>query len=312
MENSEKLIPVAIIGLGKIARDQHLSAIEKTGIFKLAATVSSGSGIENIPNYKTLSELIASETKIEAVSICTPPQVRAPLVIEAIKNGLHVFMEKPPTSTLGAFEGVLKNHADSEITLYTSWHSRHAPMVKAAKEWVDSHNVIDAKIIWRESAKKWHPGQTWLWEAGGLGVFDPGINAFSIITHLLGGDIEVLSSKFEVPSNWHSPIGANCEMRAGDIPLNVNLDFRENDREVWEIHLKAANNDTLVLKNGGAAISLNGGEFVTEAEEEYPNLYREFGALIKEGKSNTDISPQRLVADSFMLAEITKTDSFEP
>jgi D-galactose 1-dehydrogenase len=40
-------------------------------------------------------------------------------------------------------------------------------------------------VIWREDVRVWHPGQDWIWQPGGLGVFDPGINALSIITHIL-------------------------------------------------------------------------------------------------------------------------------
>ena len=32
---------------------------------------------------------------------------------------------------------------------------------------------------------RWHPGQEWIWQAGGFGVFDPGINALSIVTRIL-------------------------------------------------------------------------------------------------------------------------------
>ena len=41
------------------------------------------------------------------------------------------------------------------------------------------------RIDWRESVRKWHPGQEWVWEPGGFGVCDPGINAMSIFTEIM-------------------------------------------------------------------------------------------------------------------------------
>ena len=38
-------------------------------------------------------------------------------------------------------------------------------------------------VAWKEDVRIWHPGQAWIWKAGGLGVFDPGINALSIYEH---------------------------------------------------------------------------------------------------------------------------------
>jgi hypothetical protein len=40
------------------------------------------------------------------------------------------------------------------------------------------------EIVWHEDVRKWHPGQQWIWEPGGFGVFDPGINALSIATRI--------------------------------------------------------------------------------------------------------------------------------
>jgi D-galactose 1-dehydrogenase/L-arabinose 1- dehydrogenase len=41
------------------------------------------------------------------------------------------------------------------------------------------------QLIWREDVRVWHPGQDWLLAAGGFGVFDPAINALSILTRVL-------------------------------------------------------------------------------------------------------------------------------
>jgi D-galactose 1-dehydrogenase len=52
-----------------------------------------------------------------------------------------------------------------------------------AKAWLaGKRQVARGRITWREDVRKWHPGQDWVFEPGGMGVFDPGINALSILT----------------------------------------------------------------------------------------------------------------------------------
>ncbi len=41
---------------------------------------------------------------LDAVAICTPPQVRHAIARDAIEAGKHVLLEKPPTATLSELE----------------------------------------------------------------------------------------------------------------------------------------------------------------------------------------------------------------
>ena len=54
-----------------------------------------------------------------------------------------------------------------------------------AKARLKRHHVNFLKVTWKEDVRKWHPGQEWIWQPGGFGVFDPGINALSIVTKIL-------------------------------------------------------------------------------------------------------------------------------
>src|SRR5690606_40163452 len=67
-------------------------------------------------------------------------------------------------------------------------HSRMALAVAAARRWLADRTIHEGRITWREDLRKWHPGQDWILDAGGMGVFDPGINALSILTEILPAD----------------------------------------------------------------------------------------------------------------------------
>ena len=71
-----KKIPIAIMGVGKIAIDQHIPNINNSEDFELIATISKNNAIDGIPNFANISELVRERPEVRAIAICTPPQVR--------------------------------------------------------------------------------------------------------------------------------------------------------------------------------------------------------------------------------------------
>jgi hypothetical protein len=72
-------IRLALVGLGKIARDQHLPSIAADPRFELVAIVSRNADLDGVAHFTTLADLLASDVGVDAVSLCTPPQPRPPL-----------------------------------------------------------------------------------------------------------------------------------------------------------------------------------------------------------------------------------------
>ncbi len=85
---------IAVIGIGKIAQDQHLPVIDKSPDFELAAVVSTrGVGHRDVPVFKTPAEFYKAMPEVKLVSLCTPPGVRHAYVREAIDAGKDVLLE---------------------------------------------------------------------------------------------------------------------------------------------------------------------------------------------------------------------------
>ncbi len=185
-----KPIRIAIIGFGKIAADQHLPSIEANPRFELAAT-SSRSGQGPQPAFTDWRELLRSVQGLEAVAITTPPGPRYEIARECVKAGLHCLLEKPPTATLAEIDDLAGLAETQQVSLYTTWHARHHAAVDAAAKALAGKRIASFEILWHEDVHKWHPGQQWIWEPGGFGVFDPGINAFSIATRIFPGPLFV-------------------------------------------------------------------------------------------------------------------------
>ncbi|WOF42902.1 Gfo/Idh/MocA family oxidoreductase [Sphingopyxis indica] len=302
-------IRIAVVGLGKIARDQHLPAIAGNAAFSLAATVSPhDAGREGVAHFASLGDLLYGGPAIDAVALCTPPQVRYDLAALALKRGVHVFLEKPPGATLSEVVALRERADKVGVTLFAAWHSRFAAGVAPARAWLAERTIQKVSIVWREDVRVWHPGQAWIWEPGGLGVFDPGINALSILTHILPRPVFLEDAALSIPENRAAPIAAELRFRdTAGADIHMDLDWRQTGPQSWNITVET-DAGTLKLSSGGAVLTLPGG---TEHNEdlEYPGLYSRFANLIRGGRSDVDIDPLRLVADAFLRG---RRESVEP
>jgi D-galactose 1-dehydrogenase len=296
-------IRLALVGIGKIARDQHLPAVAASGDFELVAAVSRHATVEGSANFADIDALIASGLAVDAVSLCTPPVGRHAIAAKALAAGWHVMLEKPPGATLSEVRALVPGGR----TLFASWHSREAAGVAMAKAWLAGKRVTAGRIVWREDIRKWHPGQDWILAAGGLGVFDPGINALSIITALLPG-LRVAAAQLSFPQGRDAPIAAEVTLAADEAAIACDFDFRETGGERWLIEI-VTDAGTLLLSEGGATLAIDGVAQPLPASAEYPGLYARFAALIAAGQRDMDLRPLELVADVFLLGE---RDDVEP
>ncbi|EIJ47929.1 D-galactose-1-dehydrogenase [Herbaspirillum sp. GW103] len=303
-------IQLAIAGVGKIVYDQHAPAIAGNADFKLVATASRNHGIEGVTAYKSMAEMLASGTAIDAISLCMPPQYRYEAAREALGAGKHVFLEKPPGATLSEVESLKHLAAEKGVTLFASWHSRHAPAVQVVKRHLQEHAPRQVKVIWREDVRHWHPDQEWIWQPGGLGVFDPGINALSIVTEILPQAMFLKQATLEVPSNRQTPIAARLAFTdALGTDVQADFDWRQTGEQTWDIVIET-DSTRVHLKKGGHELWINDKPCELPVEGEYPSLYAHFCKLIRSGSSDVDVAPLRHVADAFMLGEHVVTDAF--
>jgi D-galactose 1-dehydrogenase len=295
-------IRIAIIGFGKIAEDQHAPAIRGNPRFELAASSSrSGKGPE--PAFTDWRELIRTVEGLEAVAITTPPKPRYEIARECLDAGLHVLLEKPPCATLSEIEDLACLADAKQRSLFATWHARHNAAVPAAARALAGNTIQSFEIKWHEDVRKWHPGQAWIWEAGGFGVFDPGINALSIATAIYPGSLFIAGAKMAVSEGAQTPIAAEIvfESPTSTGPLTCSLDWRRSEGEEWTIRARTAEGSETLLTEGGARLFIDGKEQSLTGLGEYPDIYRRFLELIDQRSSEVDVRPLRLVADCLLV-----------
>jgi len=305
---------IAVIGIGKIAQDQHLPVIDKSPDFELAAVVSTrGVGHRDVPVFRTPAELYKAMPDVKLVSICTPPGVRHAFVREAIDAGKDVLLEKPPTPTITEFEDLVAYGEKKGRVLFQTWHSRYNAAVDAAKLILKDEGVATVRIDWRENVRKWHPGQDWVWEPGGFGVCDPGINALSIFTKIMPFPVFVESAKLKFPANRQTPVDVEIVFKSSQKhapKLSAGFNWLEESGEIWTISMTTRKGTELKLERGGSVLKVNGTETVANPGEEYEAIYERFAKLLKKGKSEMDGSPLRLVGDAFLLGARENVEDF--
>src|SRR5258707_15301535 len=145
-----KVLRIASVGLGKIARDQHIGSIAGTDGIELAGIASRNASIEGIAHFATLDQLLAEAPDIDAVALCTPPQVRGAQAAAALKAGKHVLLEKPPGATVSELTPLVAVARQTGRTLFATWHSRFAPAVEPARAFLADRHTPAVCLGWKE------------------------------------------------------------------------------------------------------------------------------------------------------------------
>ena len=300
---------IALVGIGKIALDQHVPAIAASPDWDLAATVSRKGAVAGTPAFTDFASFLTARPDVTVVSLCMPPVPRHAYAEAALRAGRHVMLEKPPGATLAEVHALTALAAERGLTLYATWHSRMAHAVAAAKDWLGDKAVTGAHITWREDVRKWHPGQDWVFEPGGMGVFDPGINALSILTEILPNPVHLTAATLEFPANRQTPIAAQLTFTGN---VTADFDWRQTGPQTWDITVDT-DHGRMALRMGGNVLELDGKAIAGENTimGEYPALYARMADLVRRGQSEVDLAPMVHVADAMTLGRRITVDAFD-
>lgn len=97
--------------------------------------------------YTDFREMLDKEKDLDAVTVSTPDHTHATIALEAMKRGLHVFVQKPLTKTVQ--EARILQKAAKKYNVVTQMgnqgHSREG--IRLMKEWVDAGLIGDIKEI---------------------------------------------------------------------------------------------------------------------------------------------------------------------
>ncbi|WP_422479187.1 Gfo/Idh/MocA family protein [Pleomorphochaeta sp. DL1XJH-081] len=91
-------------------------------------------GIKGYLDYKEMYE----KEHLDAVAIVTPDFLHEACVIDAANSGIHILVQKPLSTDIGAAERMIKAAKDNDVMLYVDFHKRfdpgHMHLRKAVKD----------------------------------------------------------------------------------------------------------------------------------------------------------------------------------
>ena len=189
------MIKLAIAGTGTIAKT-HARAAQSLDNCELSAAVNHrAESLREFANcysierqYLSLDELIV-DGDIDALIICTPNALHAPQTAAALKNGIHVLVEKPMALNAAEAKAALVLSELCRASLQVGHCLRFLPDVVALRDKI-AEGVIGQIIRTRSVAAHYNWGPSgWFTDpqlAGGGALIDMGIHAIDTVRCTLG------------------------------------------------------------------------------------------------------------------------------
>jgi len=105
--------------------------------------------LSQIRLYPDMEALFLGEPELDFVDICTPPSAHTPLVLAALKRGLHVLCEKPLTLAPAEWRQLNQALARSSTALVTVHNWKYAPLLSLSREQVQAGAIgSPRKLTW--------------------------------------------------------------------------------------------------------------------------------------------------------------------
>lgn len=186
-----KELRVAIIGLGGIARDQHLpawggvkNAIVVAAAEPVAATLNHVADEFEIPTRVADYRRLLDDPSIDLVDICVPSALHAEVTLAALAAGKHVLCEKPMATRRADAQAMLNAWRVSGKKLMIGQHLRFDPGAIALRAYLAQNplgHVYYSRAQWlRRRRLPARPGFTSKALSGGGALFDIGVHVLDL------------------------------------------------------------------------------------------------------------------------------------
>ncbi len=198
---SPRPIRVAVIGCGLIAQRSHLPAYAAAPEADLAAVVSghrehAEAAAREFGAARVLSswEEAVADPGIDAIDICTPNALHAPIAIAAARAGKHVLVEKPMATTLAEADAMIAAARETNVTLMVAHNLRFVPIYqvieRAMRDGIIGRPFTARGMFMHAGPDEfWGATSDWFWQeanAGGGSLLDMGIHMIDLLRWMIG------------------------------------------------------------------------------------------------------------------------------
>jgi UDP-N-acetyl-2-amino-2-deoxyglucuronate dehydrogenase len=206
---------LGIIGCGRIHRNHAQAAravdgIELVGVSDVdEAKLAESTAEWGVPGYSDYKEMFAAG--VDAVSVCLPHHLHAPVSADAAAAGVHVLMEKPLATSLEECDEIIEACERHGVQLGVVYQHRFNDNVQALRRLLDEGRLgrpILGTALFQyfksPADTAYFAGSGWrgTWEREGGGVLNThAIHAIDLVCWLLG---EVVDTKGIIATLTHS------------------------------------------------------------------------------------------------------------
>jgi predicted dehydrogenase len=193
-----KTTKVGIIGLGWPGRE-HLKGYSKSKRAEVVAVCDANGELaqqvadgNDVPKVYTDHKKLLQDPEIEAVSVCLPNFLHAPVSIDALKAGRHVICEKPPALDVKQAQRMADTADKAGLTLMYALCQRFTGAAKLVKSYIDAGDLGEiyfARAVYHR--RRGIPLGTGSWftdksRSGGGALIDIGVHALDCAWWLMG------------------------------------------------------------------------------------------------------------------------------
>lgn len=195
MKSEPQLCVVGFVGAGNYASRVLIPAF-KAGGAVLHSIASSGGSSGAITGRKSGFQNATSDTSamiangdINTIVIATRHDTHARLMVEALKAGKNVFVEKPLAMTRAELSDIKKTYADADAHLMVGFNRRFAPQVQVMKKLLEGINEPKSFVMVMNAGSI--PAEHWTQdlEVGGGRIIGEACHYIDLMRFLAGSEI---------------------------------------------------------------------------------------------------------------------------
>jgi UDP-N-acetylglucosamine 3-dehydrogenase len=218
-------LKIGVIGCGSIAQHRHLPEYQANLNVELVAVcdINKERALEVAEKYGVLSyndyQDLLDSGEVDAVSVCTPNYLHAPISIAALKAGIHVLCEKPMATSKEEAEAMIAAANGSGKKLMIGHNQRFVSSHQKARKLIQSGEI--GKIysfrtafghggpeVWSVEGK-----EGWFFQkekafVGAMG--DLGVHKTDLLRYVLGEEIVEVGSFVETSAKDFADVDDNA------------------------------------------------------------------------------------------------------
>ncbi|MCP8969992.1 Gfo/Idh/MocA family protein [Ectobacillus ponti] len=218
-------LKIGVIGCGSIAQHRHLpeyaghSGVEIVAVCDIVQTRAEATAEKYGAKAYTSYETLLAEGIVDAVSVCTPNYLHAPISIAALQAGVHVLCEKPMATSRAEAEAMIAAAKESGKKLMIAHNQRFVPSHQKARDLIASGEI--GKVYSFRTAFG-HPGpenwsadgkESWFFQKekafiGAMG--DLGVHKTDLLRYVLGQEITEVGAFVETSAKSFADVDDNA------------------------------------------------------------------------------------------------------